>query len=212
MCEECQNFIKLCMLSIGCAIYFYLILYLYFLTIDLAAHCVSHASKNIHTYTPIFSTPIFNNNSYVNMNFLLTIVYSICLKLDLMQKSVGCDDDVLDFAGACRKMLKRIHIRYENKNCKLRICTLISDITKNFICSLNIMLIIISNPSLLNPGPVRTRPLTILYKNVQGLINTNDLASETPPLNMTKLLEFHGYLYTHKSDILILNETWLKNL
>ena len=72
------------------------------------------------------------------------------------------------------------------------------------------MLIIISNPSLLNPGPVRTRPLTILYKNVQGLINTNDLASETPPLNMTKLLEFHGYLYTHKPDILILNETWLK--
>ena len=66
ICEECQNFIKLCMLSIGCAIYFYLVLYLYFLTIDLAAHGVSHASKNIHTYTPIFSTPIFNNNSYVN--------------------------------------------------------------------------------------------------------------------------------------------------
>ena len=86
MCEECQNFIKLCILSIGCAIYFYLILYLYFLTIDLAAHCVtvSHASKNIHIYTPIFSTPIFNNNSYVNMNFLLIIVYSICLNLDLI--------------------------------------------------------------------------------------------------------------------------------
>ena len=32
MCEECQNFIKLCinMLSIGCAIHFYLILCLYF--------------------------------------------------------------------------------------------------------------------------------------------------------------------------------------
>ena len=120
MCEEYQNFIKLCILSIGCAIYFYLILYLYFLTIDLAAHCVtvSHASKNIHIYTPIFSTPIFSNNSYVNMNFLLIIVYSICLNLDLMQKSVGCDDDVLHFVGACRKILKRIHIRYENKNCK----------------------------------------------------------------------------------------------
>ena len=75
------------------------------------------------------------------MNFLLIMVYSICLNIDLIQKSV------------------------------------------------------------------RTRPLTILYKNVQGLINTNDLASETPPLNMTKLLEFHGYLYTHKPDILILNET-----
>ena len=67
---------------------------------------------------------------------------------------------------------------------------------------MNIMLIIISNPSLLNPGPVRTSPLTILYENVQGLINTNDLASEAPPLNMTKLLEFYGYLYTHKPDIL----------
>ena len=144
------------------------------------------------------------------MNFLLTIFYSICLKLDLMQKSVSCDDDVLDFAGACRKILKRIHIRHESKNCKLRICTLISDITTFFICSLNIMLIIISNPSLLNPGPVRTRPLTILYKNVQDLINTNDLVSEAPPLNMTKLFEFYGYLYTHKPDILILNETWLK--
>ena len=109
------------------------------LTIDLAAHCVSHASKNIHIYTPIFSTPIFNNNSYVNMNFLLIIVYSICLKLELMQKSVGCDDDVLDFVGAYRKILKRIHIRYENKNCKLRICTLISDITTFFICSLSLV-------------------------------------------------------------------------
>ena len=93
------------------------------------------------------------------MNFLLIIVYSICLNLDLIQKSVGCDDDVLHFVGACRKILKRIHIRYENKNCKLRVCTLISDITTFLICSLNIMLIIISNPSLLNPGPVRTRPL-----------------------------------------------------
>ena len=129
MCEEYQNFIKLCMLSIGCAIYFYLILYLYFLTIDLAAHCVSHASKSIHTYTPIFSTPIFNNNSYVDKNFLLTIVYSICLKLDLMQKSVGCDDDFLAFAGACRKILKRIHTRHENKNCKLRICSMHINLT-----------------------------------------------------------------------------------
>ena len=116
MCEECQNFIKLCILSIGCAIYFYLILYLYFLTIDLAAHCVtvSHASKNIHIYTPIFSTPIFNN-SYVNMNFLLIIVYSICLNLDLIQKSVGCDDDVLHFVGACRKILKKFILDIKTK-------------------------------------------------------------------------------------------------
>ena len=54
------------------------------------------------------------------------------------------------------------------------------------------------------------RPLKIFYNNVQGFINTRDLNSNTPDLNMTKIHEFHGYLLTHKPDIIILNETWLK--
>ena len=64
--------------------------------------------------------------------------------------------------------------------------------------------------SLRNPGPNNNRPLSVLYNNVQGLINAGDLASETPPINMTKLHELHGYLYINKPDVLILNETWLK--
>ena len=63
------------------------------------------------------------------------------------------------------------------------------------------------NMSLLNPGP---RHLKVFYNNVQGLINTRDLASENPPLNMTKLHELHGFLFSNIPDILILNETWLK--
>ena len=67
--------------------------------------------------------------------------------------------------------------------------------------------------SILNPGP-RTvsvnKPLTVFYNNVQGLINARDLASENPPLNMTKIHELHCYLYTNKPDVVILNETWLK--
>ena len=54
------------------------------------------------------------------------------------------------------------------------------------------------------------KPLTVFYNNVQGLINTRDLASENPPLNMTKMHELHGYLHTNKPDIVILNDTWLK--
>ena len=65
--------------------------------------------------------------------------------------------------------------------------------------------------SLRNPGPNNNiRPLSMLYSNVQGFINAGDLASEISPLNMTKLHELHGYLYIHKHDALILNETWLK--
>ena len=66
---------------------------------------------------------------------------------------------------------------------------------------------------ILNPGP-RTvsvnKPLTVFYKDVQGLINARDLASENPPLNMTNIHELHGYLCTNKPDVVILNETWLK--
>ena len=54
------------------------------------------------------------------------------------------------------------------------------------------------------------KPLTIFYNNVQGLINARDFACEHPLLNMTKLHELHGFLYTHAPDVVVLNETWLK--
>ena len=72
------------------------------------------------------------------------------------------------------------------------------------------ILIVLITPSIVNPGPTPSnRPLKIFYNNVQGFINTRDLNSNTPDLNMTKIYEFHGYLLTHKPDIIILNETWL---
>ena len=76
-----------------------------------------------------------------------------------------------------------------------------------FLFILNMILIVISNCSILNPGP---NSLSVVYNNIHGFINTRDLASETPPLNMTKVHEIHGYIFTHKPDIVILNETWLK--
>ena len=82
-----------------------------------------------------------------------------------------------------------------------------------FLATLNLILLVLSNITILNPGPGTVsvnKPLTVFYNNVQGLINTRDLASENPPLNMTKMHELHGYLHTNKPDIVILNETWLK--
>ena len=78
-----------------------------------------------------------------------------------------------------------------------------------YLTSINIVLLVICNTSLLNPGP---RQLKVFYNNCQGLINTRDLTSENPPLNMTKLQELHGFLFRNKPDILILNETWLKKI
>jgi endonuclease/exonuclease/phosphatase family metal-dependent hydrolase len=71
----------------------------------------------------------------------------------------------------------------------------------------NMILLVVCNCSILNPGP---NSLSIVYNNVRGFINTRDLTSDSPPLNMTKVHEVQGFIFTHKPDVIILNETWLK--
>ena len=71
----------------------------------------------------------------------------------------------------------------------------------------NLILIVISNPSLLNPGP---NSLSILYQNVQGLIPFSQLGLNHPSLDMNKILEFQAYLAENSFDVVALNETWLK--
>ena len=87
--------------------------------------------------------------------------------------------------------------------------------SKNFVSKyalwtflLNSCLIVIVNPSLLNPGPVNS--LKVAAFNCQGLIPFKDLDSDHPTLDVTKMFEINSYLELQKPDILMLNETWLK--
>ena len=73
---------------------------------------------------------------------------------------------------------------------------------------INLGLITMVNPSLLNPGPGTN--LSVYYQNVQGLIPFGDLRDPNPMLDITKKLEINAYLSQEKTDIVILNETWLK--
>ena len=83
------------------------------------------------------------------------------------------------------------------------------------------LLIAIFNSSLLNPGPnsnttahdinLNKDGLSFYYQNVQGLIPFTDLGKEHPNLDHTKIAELQQYVYTNSPDIVILNETWLKN-
>ena len=147
----------------------------------------------------LFSLRLLRSVMYISRSYIL--LYIIFLNL-----------------SSLKVLMDNLHIetcvttRY-NKSCLLWICALTFNILSLFICCLNIKLLVICNCniSLRNPGPNNNiRPLSVLYSNVQGLINAGDLASEIPPLNITKLHELHGYLYIHKPDVLILNETWLK--
>ena len=59
----------------------------------------------------------------------------------------------------------------------------------------------------MNRGPINN--LNVVYQNVQGFVNLR-AKSASPTLFTTKVLDFQGYIFNEKPDIVILNETWLK--
>ena len=82
-----------------------------------------------------------------------------------------------------------------------------------WLATVNLILIVITNPSITNPGPskVDVSNLKVFYQNVQGLIPFGFLSDPNPKLNVTKLTELQAHIYESTPDIVILNETWLKS-
>lgn len=74
--------------------------------------------------------------------------------------------------------------------------------------ALNLILIIISNPGIINPGPNR-HILKLAFQNIQGFIPLNNLGNEHPKLDFSKVFEFQSYISFKKPDLVGLNETWL---
>ena len=83
-----------------------------------------------------------------------------------------------------------------------------------YISSINIIRIIISNCSLLNPGPTNKTKnesnIKVFYQNVHGLITFGSIDDKHPVLNIAKIIELQSYISFYQPDIVILNETWLK--
>jgi hypothetical protein len=71
---------------------------------------------------------------------------------------------------------------------------------------LNLVLIVICNTSILNPGP---NTLNVMYQNVRGFVPFSHLGRSNMPLITGKLLELQTKVYQDKPDVIILTETWL---
>ena len=69
------------------------------------------------------------------------------------------------------------------------------------------MLVIICNPSMLNPGP--NNGIKVMYQNVRGFVPSSGLSKSTMPLNEEKTLEFQSKIFNDKPDVIVLTETWL---
>ena len=74
-----------------------------------------------------------------------------------------------------------------------------------------ILLIVMSNTSILNPGPTKINGLSCYFHNVQGLITISSLGKPFPDLNQTKICELQAHIFSTSPDVVILNETWLKS-
>ena len=66
------------------------------------------------------------------------------------------------------------------------------------------------NKTMSNPCTTFKNELSIYYQNLQGLIPFGQVGKDHPIFNDAKLIEFHHYVESHVPDIVILNETWLK--
>ena len=92
-------------------------------------------------------------------------------------------------------------VRFSSRLIRVVMCSIF------WIYLLNLLLITIFNPSMLNPGP---QSLSVAYQNVQGLIPFSNLSSQHPLLDRSKISELQAFAASHKPDIIALNETWLK--
>ena len=78
-----------------------------------------------------------------------------------------------------------------------------------YITLLNLLLIVLVTPSIINPGPAQQSDLKIGYCNVQGLVLPSSMKSQMPIFQTNKLLDIQSYVYTHDLDVVIFNESWL---
>ena len=187
-------------------IYFYIILHIMLWSLEL---CLM-TNSNAEYHKPVIR-PLPALRDHLNLYFLfltLTVFHENIISANWSLSDMT-PFQILNFLAkrACANITG--NIKRTSGNIVRKCLTIALDGLMIFLFCLSIILIIICNPSIVNPGP-GNRPITVFYNNVQGFINTRDLASESPPLNMTKVHEINGYIFTKKPDILILNETWLK--
>ena len=70
---------------------------------------------------------------------------------------------------------------------------------------LNLSLIVINQPAIVNPGPTTPSPprLSVLYLNAQGLYSPGN-----KHFFLNKFLSFQAYVFKNKPDVVVVNETW----
>ena len=166
---------------------------------------VCHREKRYHTASPnvlhenvIYSSPVYHNYYYRDNSRIILSCFLYCI----IQMLYTINSKIFSEFGP-KKAIKYIFFRlFQSKG----FCGCLINIYTMWLFTINFLLLILTIPNIVNPGPINE--LNIMFQNVQGFINLR-AKSASPALFTTKVLNFQGYIFNEKPDVVILNESWL---
>ena len=180
------------LITIFSILYTYIILLTLAMTVDMGhMRICGGISKKVAIY-PHFSSLLSMLRCEFNQIFLAVLTFLYKRRL-----------------GIIKKYLNSYWIVSPYKLVKLN-TSLISKLGCFFsywLMAMNLMLIVVCYPSILNPGPT----ITGIFQNDRGFVPFSGLGEPVPPLDINKVQEFQCYLFNKNPGIVVLNETWLSN-
>lgn len=172
------------------------VFYIYTLSVTMAMHIdetlSTHGKSHIkNTIFPVKAQNLFNNSI---MKDLLNIGFFIIMghvsKAYFSKKGLG----------------KFSPFKYKQLFNKIGKVDLLAYCCSIWVTAINLTLIVISYPAIINPGPPNSPSLSnlsVLYLNARGLFNHKKLK-----IFSDKMASFQSYIFEHKPSIVVLNETW----
>ena len=171
--------------------------------------------KNYFSVLDNCKIPNFNSYNYTNLH-VRNMVVILLVKLMILCTNKSKHRQKIVSKFCCLNTSRKNFDIYPSPRVKKFLTDTISlmKLISLWICTMNLALITVINPGILNPGPVHfegNNALKIHYQKVQGLIPFSCLSDQNPLLDVTKMHELQTHVNFHKPDLIILNETWLKD-
>ena len=177
-----------------CVIYVYLICMLLAGAIETASNLTATKLHRTYNIGPFVANDI---HSYLNCATILIVMIAYSRKYNYLFSWISKHGRPSYYFSAKRK-------------CSRTQC--LSNILSIWTTMLNLVLIVLCNTSLLNPGPGGSHNhISIMYQNVRGFVPFSGLGKSNMPLDTGKILDFQSKVYRNKPDVIILTETWLSN-
>ena len=179
-------------------LYLIIVSYIVAGVLGMACDCIKYPDMQVNFMSPARNY-LYNNMEFIKLFYIIILIVIIRLRYLLYKFKV---DDKNNFDWMRIFVRKRYKITRSSRACYGIILLLLI---------LNFLLIAIVNPCLLNPGPTDTGGrYSALYLNSRGLIPWGELNKQHPILHAAKIRSLNSHLAQSKTDIVIINETWLK--